>query len=293
MKKQVLTISFLLFLCFNLLFGQDTITTYFNRSWKKCNKEFAVYYRNAYPDSSGMWVVKDYHMNGQLQMFGKYSDKKLKKQQGPAIFYHYNGNVSQIGKYLDNKKTGIWKIYYSNGDIECIGKRTNNKNDSTWTYYNINSDKPFGQIHYINGKAEGESKWYFESGKICEIANYKKDKIKSKVDYNEDGQIIEIKEKDGHVEFIGGNANMIRFLQENLKYPEKLRLQSKEGVVFFHFLVCKDGKIVNVEYIKSDEPLFNKEALRVFTLIKYMKPARNHGQIVEEECTLPITFRLI
>ncbi len=187
---------------------------------------------------------------------------------------------------------GIWKSYYTNGDIESIGKRTNGKKDSVWTYYNINSEKPFGQINYINGKAEGESKWYYESGKVCEIANYKKDKIKSKVDYDEAGNIIEIKEKDGDVEFVGGNTNMVLFLQQNLKYPEVLRLQSKEGVVLFHFIVRKDGKIDNIEYQKSDEPLFNQEAQRVFKLIKYMKPARYHGQIIEQECTLPISFSL-
>jgi len=77
-----------------------------------------------------------------------------------------------------------------------------------------------------------------------------------------------------------------------LKYPEELRLQGKEGVVLFHFIVRKDGQIDNIEYQKSDEPLFNQEAARVFKLIKYMKPARDHGQIVEQECTLPINFRL-
>lgn len=258
MKKQAITICVLLFLCFNLLYGQDTITTYFSHSWKKCNKELAIYYRKAYPDSSGMWIVKDYHMNGQLQMFCKFSDKRLKKRQGTTMFYHYNGNVSQTGQYIDNKMIGIWKSYYTNGDIESIGKRTNGKKDSVWTYYNINSEKPFGQINYINGKAEGESKWYYESGKVCEIANYKKDKIISKVDYDEAGNIIEIKEKDGDVEFVGGNTNMVLFLQQNLKYPEALRLQSKEGVVLFHFIVRKDGKIDNIEYQKSDEPLSKK-----------------------------------
>jgi len=212
MKKRAITISFLLFLCFNLLYGQDTITTYFSRSWKKCNKEYAIYYRKAYPDSSGMWIVKDYHMNGQLQMFGKYSDKRLKRQQGPAIFYHYNGSIARTGQYTDNRMTGLWKKYYTNGDIESFGKIANDKRDSIWTFFNINCRNPFGQINYITGKAEGESKWYYESGKICEIANYKNHKIKNKVDFDEAGNIIEIKEKDGNVEFVGGNTNMVLFL---------------------------------------------------------------------------------
>ena len=188
--------------------------------------------------------------------------------------------------------SGIWKNYYTNGDLQSVGKKTNNKKDSIWTYYNLYSKNIFGKLNYTNGKAEGESKWYYESGKICEIAIYKNDKIKSKIDYDENGNIIKIVEKDCNAEFIGGNNNMILFLQQNLKFPKELQLESKEGVVLFHFIVRKDGKIDNIEYQKTSEPLFNKEASRVFSMIKYMKPARDHGQIVEQECTFPIAFRL-
>jgi len=290
--RQLTTIFLLVFLSSNLLRGQDTITTYLNREDRKCSEEFAIYYRKAYPDSSGMWIAKKYHMNGQLQMIGTYSDKNLKKQAGSVIKYHYTGKISETGQYNDNKMAGIWKNYYSNGDIQSEGKKTNNLKDSIWTYYNIDSDNVFGKINYIKGKAEGESKFYYESGKICEIAIYKNDKIKSKIDYDEEGNIIKIAEKDCNAEFIGGNNNMISFLGQNLKYPEELRQQGKEGVVLFHFIVRKDGKIENIEYQKVAEPLFNQEAVRVFNLIKYMKPARDHGQLIDQECSWPIGFRL-
>lgn len=290
--KKLETLVLLIIFSSTILYGQDTLTTYFDRNWEKCNKNKAIYYRKAYPDSSKMWIVKDYHMNGQLQMLGTYSDKKLKKQQGPAVFYHFNGKIAETGQYINNKMTGVWKRYYSNGELESFGKFTNDLRDSTWTFYYINSKKPFGQINYINGKAEGESKWIYESGRVCEILIYKKDVIISKVNYDEDGKIIQIKEKDSNTEFIGGNSSMGKFVKDNLKYPEELRLQGKEGKVLFHFIVRKDGMIDNVEIQKSDEPLFNEEAMRLFKLIKYMKPARFHGQIVEQECTLPINFKL-
>ena len=104
--------------------------------------------------------------------------------------------------------------------------------------------------------------------------------------------IIEIKEKDGNVEFIGGNMNMVRFLEANLKYPNELLSIGKEGSVMFHFIVRKDGTIDHVEFQKSDEPLFNQEAIRVFSLIKKMKPAREHGRLGDGGCTLPIRFKL-
>ena len=291
MKRQAFTISFLFFLCFNLLYGQDTITTYFNRNWKKCDKDFANFYRKAYPDSLGMWIVKDYHMNGQLQMFGKYSDKRLKKQQGTAIFYYYNGNVAQIGQYLDNKMIGYWKEYSTYGQISAEGKKTNDKNDSIWTYYDLDG-RLFGTKNYIKGKADGVSTWYYESGRVCEVMTYKNDKTVSKVNYDENGNIIKVVEKDCNVEFIGGNQSMVLFLEKNLKYPKELELKGKEGIVMFHFIVRKDGTIDHVEFQKSDEPLFNQEAIRVFSLIKKMKPAREHGRLGDGGCTLPIRFKL-
>lgn len=290
--RKLNTIILLVLLSSSVLQGQDTITTYLNRENKKCSKEFAIYFRKVYIDASGMWIEKKYHMNGNLRMIGKYSDKNLKKPFGDVILYHYNGTISETGQYIDNKMAGIWKKYYSNGNLQSTGRKINDKKDSIWTFYNINSNNVFGKINYINGKAEGESKFYYESGKICEIDIYKNDKIKSKINYDEEGNIIKIQEKDSEAEFIGGNDNMIAFLQQNLRYPEELLTHYKEGIVLFHFIVRKDGKIDNIEFQKLDNPLFNKEALRVFKLIKYMKPARDHGQIVEQECTLPIAFRM-
>ena len=164
--RKLTTIFLLVLLSSNLLRGQDTITTFLNREDRKCSREFAIFYRKAYPDSSGLWIAKKYHMNGQLRMIGTYSDKSLKKQVGSVILYHYNGKISETGQYIDNKMAGIWKKYYSNGDIQSEGKKTNNLKDSIWTYYNIDSDNVFGKTNYIKGKAEGESKFYYESGKI-------------------------------------------------------------------------------------------------------------------------------
>jgi len=290
--KKLTTIALLVLLSSSLLYGHDTLKTYLDREHKECRKEFAVYYRTVYPDSSGMWIVNKFHMNGQLRMCGKYSDKKLKKQQGVVTSYYFNGQISETGQYLDNKKVGLWKNFYTNGAIASIGKRTNNQKDSIWSYYNRDSKNLFGNINYINGKAEGESKWYYESGKICEIMTYEKDKKISKVDYDEAGNIILNSEKDGCAEFFGGNDNMTLVIKQNMKYPEELRLQAKEGIVILHFIVRKDGKIDNLEIQKSDETLFDQEALRVSSLIKCMKPSRSHGQFIEQECTLPITFSL-
>ena len=146
--------------------------------------------------------------------------------------------------------------------------------------------------NFVKGKREGESKWYYESGNICEIATYKRGKIENKINYDVSGNIIRRVANDSPPELPGGEPNLISFLQDNLKYPEELRLRGKEGIVLFHFVVRKDGSINNIEYIESGEPLFDQEALRTFQLIKYMNPQFLHGQSIDSECVLPISFRM-
>ena len=291
MKRKTIITSLFLVLSFCFVNGQDKRTDYFNIEWKKCSKELAVYYRKVYQDSSKMWIVKDYYMNGVLQMEGKFSDRKLKTQQGTAVYYHFNGRISSTGQFLDNKKIGFWKDYFSNGNLTAEGNMLNGENDSVWTYYHLNG-AIMGKKNFINGKAEGESKWYYESGSICEIAIYEHDEIMSKINYDENGSVVESVEEDCDVEYLGGNDKMMILLRENLQYPYDLQLKGIQGIVLFHFIVRKDGSIDNLQFKKSDESLFNIEALRVFRLIKQMKPAWNHGQAVDSECTLPISFRL-
>jgi len=291
MKKRIINTSLLLVFCSIFTYGQDTITTYFNGDWGICSKKYASYYRKSYPDSSGMWIVKDYYKGGQLQMLGKYSDKRLRKQQGPAVFYHFNGKVSMLGQYLNNKRVGLWKKYYLDGSIASMGKMADDDNDSIWTYYNLDGTV-FNTMNFINGLPDGESRWYYKSGKLSELAVYKKGLVANKISYDENGTVMKDPPKDCDVEFPGGEKKLNSYLKNNLNYPEELRFDKKEGVVVFHFIVRKDGTIDNIELQKSDEPLFNKEALRVFSLIKFMNPARLHGQIIDRECILPINFSL-
>ena len=148
MKRQTLTVL-LLTLCSCFVNGQDTITSYFDRNWKKCNgsSPFAVYYRKAYSYDSGMWIVEDYHMNGYLQMKGQFSDKKLKKKHGTFIYYHQNGKVSSSGQCSNNERIGTWKMYFKNGSIAAEGKMSSNKRDSIWTLYHMNGTV-LSNLHY-------------------------------------------------------------------------------------------------------------------------------------------------
>ena len=56
--------------------------------------------------------VKDYFIDGKLQMSGWYDNNGNK--QGKFTFYYHDGTASIEGEYLDNLKFGEWQYYHPN-----------------------------------------------------------------------------------------------------------------------------------------------------------------------------------
>lgn len=274
-----------------VLHRQDTITTYYDQCWKECAETRALYYKKKYVDSSGIWIVKDYHINGQLKMSGTYSGVDTNEKNGSAVLYYFDGSVSDSGQYKNNKKVGLWKAFYRGGGLESVGKMSDDMSDSIWTYYHRDGSV-FGVMNYVSGKAEGESKWYYPSGKLSEWVTYRRGKIKRKVNYDVYGTVIKEKGKDSDAELLKTSAQIRSFLLDNLNYPQEMSSEKKEGFVLLNFIVRKNGKIDDIQIRRADHPLFNQEALRVLHLINFMYPIQFHGQFMDYEYTLPINFKL-
>ncbi len=93
-------------------------------------------------------------------------------------------------------------------------------------------------------------------------------------------------------EFPGGNTELIKFLQNNIKYPATERDNEIEGTVFIKFIVEKDGSVSNAEVLKSISPGLDKEALRVVNLFPNFSPGMQGGKPVRVSFTLPVKFAL-
>jgi protein TonB len=98
-------------------------------------------------------------------------------------------------------------------------------------------------------------------------------------------------------EFIGGNEEMIKFLSENVKYPEDV-LQANEkganihGRVYVKFVVEKDGSISDVEVVRSVHPSLDAESVRVVKLMSgKWTPATEREKPVRSMFTLPFVFK--
>jgi len=72
----------------------------------------------------------------------------------------------------------------------------------------------------------------------------------------------------------GGKEAYIKFIIDNIRYPETALANQVEGEVFLRYEVNNIGEIVDIEVTKGIGYGCDEEAIRVIGLMKY-EPARN------------------
>lgn len=92
--------------------------------------------------------------------------------------------------------------------------------------------------------------------------------------------------------FPGGNAAMMKFLGDNIKYPAEAQEKNLQGRVTVNFVVEKDGRITDVQVVRSITPSLDKEAIRVIQSMPNWTPGKQKGENVRVRFTLPVVFRL-
>lgn len=93
-------------------------------------------------------------------------------------------------------------------------------------------------------------------------------------------------------EFPGGMKEMLKFLQENVKYPENAMKNNVQGRVIVQFVVEKDGTPTEFKVLRSVDPDLDAEALRVMKAMPKWKPGMQKGQVVRVKFTVPVSFKL-
>ena len=93
-------------------------------------------------------------------------------------------------------------------------------------------------------------------------------------------------------EYPGGNAALLDFLKNNLRYPEAARAEKAEGRVIVRFVVNTKGKVEDAAVIKGVHPLLDAEALRVVGLLSGWLPGAQGGKPVNVWYMAPVAFSL-
>jgi protein TonB len=94
-------------------------------------------------------------------------------------------------------------------------------------------------------------------------------------------------------QFPGGDAALMSWLRDHLRYPKTAAQFGIEGRVVVVFVVGTDGKVSEVKVAKSVDNDLDQEAVRVCKMLPKFIPAHDKsGKPVAAWYTLPITFKL-
>lgn len=93
-------------------------------------------------------------------------------------------------------------------------------------------------------------------------------------------------------EFPGGEEAMMAFLKTHLQYPKRALEAGENGKVVLEFVVDKEGKISEIDFLRKAGFGFDDEAKRVMGLMPEWKPGKINGQAVKARYQIPIVFEL-
>jgi len=92
--------------------------------------------------------------------------------------------------------------------------------------------------------------------------------------------------------FPGGNTELLRAINQGIRYPVIAQENNIQGRVICSFVVNRDGSVVDVTVERGVDPSLDKEAVRVVSNLPKWKPGMQRGKPVRVRFTVPINFRL-
>jgi len=92
--------------------------------------------------------------------------------------------------------------------------------------------------------------------------------------------------------FPDGDKAMHEYLRKNIQYSDEMEESCVQGRVIISFVVEKDGSLTDFKVVKSVDPAYDKEALRVVKSMPKWIPGSQNGVKVRVKYLVPVTFRL-
>ena len=93
-------------------------------------------------------------------------------------------------------------------------------------------------------------------------------------------------------EFPGGDLGLMKYIQNNVKYPPIAKEYNITGKVYVSFIVDKSGSVTDVKIARGVDKSLDAEALRVVKSLPKYKPGKQRGKAVRVMFTIPINFTL-
>jgi periplasmic protein TonB len=169
---------------------------------------------------------------------------------------------------------GTWIFYKPNGYQDSICTFYNNLAHGKWSYTN-DSNKVYLQKE-------------FENGRLIAVHDIiKRDSINKAKEETEK----KVKRDEKESEFPGGLNAWSRYLNNNLKFPDRALKGNMKGMVVVQFVVDTEGKVEMIDIYKSVEYSLDEEARRLIDKSPKWIPGTQDGRKVKTYKRQPIIFR--
>lgn len=221
----------------------------------------------------------------EIQSYAKY-DKKWKESSLKETAYQINDSMIKLESVdSESKKHELlrkyyWdKIYYHFQDFYENGQ--------------IKQEGQSKSIIFLH--LEGKIKNYSDKGNLLSIEEYSDNQMIGNQNWLENGEkyIDNIfPNVDVMPEFPGGDEAVLRFIANNIKYPEIAKESNIQGKVFVRFVVSEEGVVEGVVIVRGSNPALDKEAKRVIEKLPVWIPGILDDKKVKVVFTIPINFTL-
>lgn len=92
--------------------------------------------------------------------------------------------------------------------------------------------------------------------------------------------------------FPGGDAELYRFIANNLNYPALAIENDIQGRVVVRLTIRKDGSVGDIMVVRSVDRILDNEAIRICKRLPKFIPGKQNGKPIDAWYTIPIIFRL-
>ncbi len=203
-----------------------------------------------------LWEVNLYRINAPRMVSYQCSDPDGQLRNGQYLTYNSGGQLDTTGYYSKGVRAGIWTILTPGGRVAA-------------------------QQSYRNGQLF----WTMDSVQLKHHSDSLN--ILLKID------TTAFKKVEIESSFPGGGAGWLKYLEKNLRYPDKAVKNKIQGQVMIAFIVDTEGHIStnSVRLDHSVEFSLDQEALRIIFVSPDWTPAVQNGRKVKSYKKQPITFR--
>jgi periplasmic protein TonB len=190
-------------------------------------------------------------------------------------YYHYSGSLIRIETYVKKSLEiphGYFAYFDAWGRIDSGGYIYNNQKDQKWYHFNDSIKIIQTEDYYRGTLLERKTR---------------EDLEKEKNDSKNDSSIASKFEKEAN--YRGGESGWRKYLEKNLRIPDRTIDLLKNGTTMTYFMVDTDGSVQGIFLAKSVEYSFDEAVMALIKNAPAWEPALKNGKPVKAYRIQPVT----